>query len=81
MLEEKKLTDEEQKKLNILNKRLYDNLLSIGDMEASIISLTKRKNIVVGEHEKNIMDMTEYKTELGRKYESSKVDMATGVLS
>jgi len=81
MSTEKKITQEEQQKLSDLNKRLYDNLLAMGDMEASILTLTKKKEVVHKEHEKTVADMAQYKTELGQKYESTKVDMSTGVLS
>lgn len=80
-MEEKKLTDEELGKVKDLNKKLYDSLLAIGDMEASIISLTRKKELAFSDHEQTVSDMTKYKVDLGNKYESTKVDMSTGVLS
>ena len=80
-MENKKLTDKELSNIKELNKRLYDSLISIGDMEASIATLTDKKAIAIGEHKKTIATMTQVQAELGKKYESTKVDMATGILS
>ena len=80
-MENKKLTEEELTNIKDLNKRLYDSLLAIGDMEASIWTLTEKKKIAMGEHQKAVSTMTQVQAELGKKYESTKVDMATGVLS
>ena len=79
--QKKKLSKEELDKVQSLNKKLYDSLLAIGDMEASIITLTRKKDIAFSEHAQTVEDMTQYKVDLGKKYESTKVDMSTGVLS
>ena len=81
MSEEKKLTEEELSNLKDLNRKLYDGLLSIGDMESSIQTLNERKKMALGEHTKTVATMTELQAELGKKYESTNVDMTTGVLS
>jgi len=80
-MENKKLTEEELTNIKDLNKKLYDSLLSIGDMEASIWTLTEKKKMAISEHQKTISTMTQIQSELGKKYESTKVDMSTGVLS
>jgi hypothetical protein len=80
-MENKKLTEEELTNIKDLNKKLYDSLLSIGDMEASIWALTEKKKMAISEHQKTISTMTQIQSELGKKYESTKVDMSTGVLS
>lgn len=80
-MKDKKLTEEELTNIKDLNKKLYDSLLSIGDMEASIWTLTEKKKMAISEHQKTISTMTQIQSELGKKYESTKVDMSTGVLS
>ena len=80
-MENKKLTEEALTNIKDLNKKLYDSLLSIGDMEASIWTLTEKKKMAISEHQKTISTMTQIQSELGKKYESTKVDMSTGVLS
>jgi hypothetical protein len=80
-MEKKKITEEELLKVKELNKKLYENLVAIGDMEFSILDLTERKELAVSEQKKTLAQMTQYKVELGKKYESTKVDMSTGVLS
>tara|TARA_Y100000817_G_scaffold276882_1_gene238662 strand:- start:177 stop:422 length:246 start_codon:yes stop_codon:yes gene_type:complete len=81
MTTEKTLTEDELTRVKELNRRLYDSLLAIGDMETSIVTLTERKNVALTEHKKTVATMTELQAELGKKYEATKVDMSTGVLS
>ena len=80
MTTEKTLTEDELTRVKELNRRLYDSLLAIGDMETSIVTLTERKNVALTEHKKTVATMTELQAELGKKYEATKVDMSTGVL-
>ena len=81
MTTEKTLTEDELTRVKELNRRLYDSLLAIGDMETSIVTLTERKTVALTEHQKTVATMTELQAELGKKYEATKVDMSTGVLS
>jgi hypothetical protein len=80
-MENKKLTEEELSNIKDLNKRLYDSLIAIGDMEASIDTLTLKKKIALDEHKKTVSAMSQVQADLGKKYDSTRVDMATGVLS
>ena len=79
MTTEKTLTEDELTRVKELNRRLYDSLLAIGDMETSIVTLTERKTVALTEHQKTVATMTELQAELGKKYEATKVDMSTGV--
>ena len=54
MTTEKTLTEDELTRVKELNRRLYDSLLAIGDMETSIVTLTERKNVALTEHKKTV---------------------------
>ena len=80
MSEEKKLTEEELTKIQNLEQTLYQSLVRIGGMDFDLADVAKKKEAAVADHRKYLGDMADYKVELGKKYESTKVDLRTGVL-
>ena len=80
-IEKSKISEEELSKIQDLNKKLYEQLVLIGQLEVDRIERANHKETAIQGHMDTLKEMNESKVELGQKYESTKVDMASGVLS
>ena len=78
---ENKLSDEEHNKFKELNQKIYDTLLSVGDMEAAISDLTEKKAEALNGLKQTKQELAQYRSELGKKYGEKKVNIATGELT
>ena len=80
-IEKNKISEEELSKIQELNKKLYEQLVLIGQLEVDRVERANHKETAIQGHMDTLKEMNEFKVELGQKYESTKVDMASGVLS
>tara|TARA_R110002012_G_scaffold106015_1_gene247197 strand:+ start:127 stop:432 length:306 start_codon:yes stop_codon:yes gene_type:complete len=78
---ENKLSSEEHAKFKELNQKIYDTLLSVGDMEAAISDLTQKKAEALKGLKQTKQELAQHSGELGKKYGEKKVNIATGELS
>ena len=68
MAEEIQLSEEDLNARQELAKRLQNNILGIGDMEAAIHRLTTQKNSLLAEHLKLDREIREFNITLNAKY-------------
>lgn len=76
-----KLSEEEHNKFKELNQKVYDTLLSVGDLEAAISNLSEQKTQALNGLKEVKQELAQYRVDLGKKYGDKKVNIATGELT
>ena len=81
MKKNESLTQDEVTNLRDLNRKTYDTLVQLGDIEAAINRLSHQKKATLIDHETFRLKLKETQNHLKDLYGDKKVDLETGILT